>query len=132
MTFDPGRIGSEIKDPLDRRRAQARELARRTMPYIKESLHSVKSGKVTWDKERVEMAFEALNQLAPLIDEEEDIDERDSLMIHGGLSFVLRSREAGQMDDRRLGMVFALADTFVELYVQAAEILKLEVDRSGE
>jgi hypothetical protein len=127
---DLGAVGFGL-EPAARRKAQAAALARATMPYLKEAVQTAHDGKVTWNNDRMLLAFEAIDELAPLVDESE-MEEQDKLMIHGVLSGILRMRTSGMLGDRRLQIAAATIDVAVEIYAQIAEILDLQVDRSEE
>jgi hypothetical protein len=113
-----------------KRELRGRFLAAKIMPWVKEAVDSVKGGKVEFDEEAVDLCFAALDWMGPLIDEAE-FDEQDALALHAGLSFVVRARSSGMMNDRKMRICMAFADVFVELYSQVAEFTRLEVDRSG-
>ncbi len=116
--------------PEKQRELRGRFLAAKIMPWVKEAVDSVKAGNVTYSENAVDLCFAALDWMGPLIDDA-GFDEPDALALHGALSFVVRSRSAGMMNDRKMRIAMAFADVFVELYSQVAEFTNLEVDRSG-
>lgn len=117
------------KTPMEKTKEQGAFLAKAVLPYLREAIQTAHDGKVKWDPNRMEIAFAAIDALGPLIDEE-DWEERDKFMLHGVLSGILRMRAGGLMNDRRLAIAFATLDVGVELYGQAGELLKLDVDRA--
>lgn len=116
--------------PGEKKKAQAIYLAQACWPFLREAVESARDGKVSWNQDRLEVAFMALDELAPIIDDS-DMDEVDKLMLHGVLGGLVKMRTSGMMNDRKMKIVAAIADVGVEIYAQAAGILQLEVDRSG-
>ena len=127
---DLGAIGYGL-DPAARKKEQAKHIARAFMPYLRESIEAARAGNVGWDAERLELCFMALDELAPLIDAE-NFSESEALLIHSALSFMLNTRKGGMLNDKKIAILIALTDSMVETYSAAADLLKIDVDRSGE
>ncbi len=114
-----------------RLKEQGAYLAHMALPYLRDGMQTAREGKVSWDADSMDLIFEALDQLAPLIDAGE-FEEGEKLLLHGAFSFFLRSRQSGLLSEKKMKMIAAVVDVFVELYSDAARIVELEVDRSGD
>lgn len=117
--------------PEQQLETQARWLAAALLPYLREAVESARNGRVTYDPRGIDLAFKTLDFLAPLIDKD-DFEESEKLLLHGVFSWIVRSRQAGMLADRRMKIALAVTDVMVELYERAATLIKLEVDRSGD
>ena len=115
--------------PDERERERAKYLARLVMPLLEEAVKSAKAGRVKWDKEKVSLAFRMLDEMAPIVDAA-DLEEQDKLMLHGVLSGILRMRQSEMLDDHRLKIAAATMDILFDIWTEACEFLKLEVDRA--
>jgi hypothetical protein len=122
-------IGSGLP-PQEKLKEQAAYLAHMALPYLHDGMVTAREGKVTWDSDAMDLIFAGLDALAPLIDEG-DFDEGEKLLLHGVFSFLIRSRQAGMLTEKKMKMIAAVLDVFIELYSDVAQIVNLEVDRSG-
>ena len=130
MTPNLGAIGFG-EEPGKRMETRARYLAKLVLPYLEEGVKTARDGKVTYSPDGMDLAFLTLDYLAPLIDEG-DFDESEKLLLHGIFSWIVRSKQAGMLAEKRLKIALALADIMVELYAKAGDLIGLDVDRSGE
>lgn len=127
---DLGAIGFGLP-PDERLKEQSAYIAQAALPFLREGLKTAREGRVTWDPGAMELIFSAIDEMAPLIDEA-DFDEAEKLLLHSVFSAILNMRKLGTLNERKMKMIAAVVDVFVELYSTAAQIVGLEVDRSGE
>ena len=125
-----GAIGLGLP-PNERLKEQSAYIAQAALPFLREGLKTAREGRVTWDPGAMELIFSAIDEMAPLIDEA-DFDEAEKLLLHSVFSAILNMRKLGTLNERKMKMIAAVVDVFVELYSTAAQIVGLEVDRSGE
>lgn len=130
MTTDLAAIGYG-EGPEKQLEAQARWLAHALLPYLQEAVASARDGKVSYNPTRIDLAFKTLDFLAPLIDGG-DFEETEKLLLHGVFSWIVRSKQAGMLAEKRMKIALAVADVMVELYGKAAELIQLDIDRSGD
>ncbi len=130
---DLGAIGFGLP-PDERLKEQSAYIAQAALPFLREGLKTAREGRVTWDPGAMELIFSAIDEMAPLIDDPHraDFDEAEKLLLHSVFSAILNMRKLGTLNERKMKMIAAVVDVFVELYSTAAQIVGLEVDRSGE
>lgn len=128
--MDIGKIGFGLP-PDQRLKEQGAYIAHASFPFLREGIIVAREGRVTMTDRAIDLLLATLNAYAPMI-ENSDLDETEKLLLHGVFTLMMNSIKGGMVSEKKMKMIIAVFDIFVEMYGEACHLLDIEVDRSGE